>query len=243
MAVDGLLVDTRHRIASTGCGLTHRIKFGQPADLGHQRHVFARAWVDAGNLGQRERQPVGLLLEFAGPVGAVEEIAPRDQPLVAKFSITLQWRGDGREPVQRAALLVGSHQPQLVVLAVQCQQSGGEGGQRFRRHTAPAEVGPRGAVAADRPQGDDAAVVIAVGARGIQDLLDCGGGGRIEVIGAEPALDHRARRSRPNPGGIGACPAKQMQAGHHHGLAGAGLAGQHGQPAVEFSGGRADRAE
>ena len=47
----------------------------------------------------------------------------------------------------------------------------------------------------------------------------------------------------PDPGGVGAGTAEQVQAGDHHRLAGAGLAGQHGQPAVELGGRGADRAQ
>lgn len=38
-------------------------------------------------------------------------------------------------------------------------------------------------------------------------------------------------------------PAQQMQSGDHHGLAGAGLPGQHGQAAVRVGGGRTDGAQ
>ena len=44
-------------------------------------------------------------------------------------------------------------------------------------------------------------------------------------------------------GETGAGTAEQMQAGDHHGLAGTGLAGEHGESAVELGGRGADRAE
>ena len=49
---------------------------------------------------------------------------------------------DVDESVQRRTLFVGTHQPKLIVLAVQGEQFGGEGAQRLRGHTAAAEVGP-----------------------------------------------------------------------------------------------------
>ena len=71
----------------------------------------------------------------------------------------------------------------------------------------------------------------------------CGGRPVAEFGCAEPAFDDGAVGARPHPGGVGAGTAEQVQAGDHHGLAGAGLAGQHGQPAVELGGRRADRAQ
>ena len=59
----------------------------------------------------------------------------------------------------------------------------------------------------------------------------------------EPAFDDGALGARPHPAGVGARAAEQVQAGDHHGLAGPGLPGQHGQPAVELGGGGADGAE
>ena len=172
-----------------------------------------------------------------------DQVAPRDQPLIAQFAVALDQRGDTGIPIESTALFVRTHQPELIILTVQCQQSGGEGGQRLRRHAATAEIGPRRTVAADRTQRDDAAVVIAFGARGVQDLVDRRGGGGVEVRRAEPALHHRTRGTRTHPGGIRPRPAQQVQAGHHHGLAGPGLTGQDGQPAIELGGGRADRAQ
>ena len=59
----------------------------------------------------------------------------------------------------------------------------------------------------------------------------------------EAALDDGAFRAGPDPAGVGAGTAEQMQAGDHHGLARAGLPRQHGQPTVELGGGRPDRTE
>ena len=193
LAVNSLLIGTRQRIPGISGGFAHGIKFRKLTDLRHQRHILAGPRIDAVDLSERELQPVGLLSHLTRTVGAVDEITPRDQPFIAQFAVALQGCRDTGEPVQCPALFVGAHQSQLIVLAVQGQQSGGEGGQGFRRHTAPAEVGPRRSVATDRTQRDDTAVVIAVGARGVQDLVDRRAGGAVEVLGAEPALHHRAR--------------------------------------------------
>ncbi len=199
-AFGNLVHRRRQRGAGTGGGLAQRVEFGQPADVGHQRLVLARRGVDTVDLGQRELQPVGLLRQLAGAVGPVDQIAPGHLPLVAHLLVALEFGLHRREAVERGALLVGAHQPQLVVLAVQGQQPGGERGQRPGRHAAPTEVGPRRAVAAHRAQRDDGAVVIAVGARGVQDLVDLRRGGRVEFVGGEPAFDDGARRSPSAPG-------------------------------------------
>ena len=243
LAVEGVLLGPGQRSACARCGFPNGVQFGEPADLGDQRHIFTGTRIDTRDLGERKLQAVGFLGHLTRPVGAVDQVAPRDQPLIAQFAVALDQCGDTGIPIESTALFVRTHQPELIILTVQCQQSGGECGQGLRRHAATAEIGPRRAVAADRTQRDDAAVVIAIGTRGVQDLVDRRGGGGVEVRGAESALHHRTRGTRTHPGGIRPRPAQQVQAGHHHGLAGPGLTGQDGQSAVELGGGRADRAQ
>ena len=205
----------------------------RPRRVPVRRRRSRRARTSAGRLPAPARAPVGC-----GRPG-------RDGPAASRraAAIALQLRLDVDEPVKRRALLVGPHQPQLVVLAVQRKQFGGERAQRLGGHAAAAEVGARRPVAADRPRGDDAAVVVAVGARGIEDLVDPGGHAVAEFGCGETAFDDRAVGAGAHPGGVGAGPAEQVQARHDHRLARAGLAGQHGQPAVELGGRGADRAQ
>ena len=224
-------------------GLPQRVEFRQPPDVVDQCVVLTGTGVDGVDLPEPELQPVGLLRHFPCPLGSFGEIAASRLPRVADLAIALQQRTDVCEAVKRGALFVSAHEAQLVVLPVQGEQLGGERAQRLRGHTAAAEVGPGGPVAADRSRGDHTAVFVAIGAGGVQNLIDLGGHPVTEVAGAEPALDHGAGRPGPNPGRVGPCAAEQMQSGHHHRLARAGLAGQHGQPAVEFGGRRADRAQ
>lgn len=76
-------------------------------------------------------QPVRLLGHLAGPFGAVHPVAARHQPFVAQFAVALQGGLGPGEAVQRGALFLRAHQPQLVVLPVQCQQPVGQAGQRL----------------------------------------------------------------------------------------------------------------
>src|SRR5215213_434391 len=126
---------------------------------------------------------------------------------------------------------------------MQGEQFGGERTQRFGRHAAAAEVSPRGSVTTDRSRGDDAAVFVAVRAGGVEYLVDQGGHAVTKFTGAEPAFDHGARRTGPDPCRICPCAAEKVQPGDHHRLAGTGFAGQDGQSTVEFGRRRTDRAQ
>ena len=59
----------------------------------------------------------------------------------------------------------------------------------------------------------------------------------------ETSFDHRTVGAGAHPGGVGAGTAEQVQARHDHGLARAGLTGQHGEPAIELGGRGADGSQ
>ena len=127
--------------------LAQRVQLRQPPDVGDERVVLAGLRCDGVDLVEPELQSVRLLRQFARPLRAVDQVAARGQPVLA------QLRGsasavllDVDEAVQRSALLVGTHQPQLIVLAVQCEQFGGEACST----TSPARCGRRGRPATDR---------------------------------------------------------------------------------------------
>ena len=125
------------------CGrFAQRVQLRQPLDVGDERVVLTGLRCDGVDLVERELEPVRFLRQLARPLRAVDEVAARRQPVVAQLPIARQLLLDVDEPVQRRTLLVGAHQPKLVVLAVQGEQFGGEGAQRLRGHAAPAEVGP-----------------------------------------------------------------------------------------------------
>jgi len=88
-----------------------------------------------------------------------------------------------------------------------------------------------------------AAVLVALGARGDEDLVDLGRHTVAEFGCAETAFDNGPVSSGAHPAGVGARTAEQVQPRHHHGLSGAGLAGQHGQPAIELGGRGADGSQ
>ncbi len=109
--------------------------------------VLAGLRVDRVDLVEAELQPVGLLRQFACPLGTVGEVAAGVDCHVSRtVAVPLQLRADVGEAVQRGALLVAAHQPQLIVLPVQGQQFGGEACSA----TSPARCGHRGRPATGR---------------------------------------------------------------------------------------------
>ena len=122
--------------------LPQRVEFGQPADVLGERVVLPGLGCHRVDLVEREGQPVGLLGQFTGAFPAVRQIASGVQPLLMQQLVALQPTAEVGEPVQRGALFVRSHQPQLIVLAVHGEQFTGEVAQRLRRDAAAAEVGP-----------------------------------------------------------------------------------------------------
>ena len=223
--------------------LPHRVQLGQPADVLDERVVLAGLRSDGVDLVQSELEPIGLLRELTCPLCAVDQVTARGQPVLAQLPVSLQRFLDVDEAVQGRTLFVGTHQPELIVLAVQREQLSGERAQRLRGHTTAAEVCPRRAVAADGTGGDDAAVVVTFGSRGIQDLVDLDGDVFAEFTCGETAFDDRALGSGAHSGGVCAGATEQVQTRDDHRLAGAGLAGEHGETAIELGGRGADRAQ
>ena len=77
----------------------------------------------------------------------------------------------------------------------------------------------------------------------VEDLVDLDGHAVAEFDCGETPFDNRTVGARTHPGRIGAGTAEQVQARHDHGLARAGLAGQHGEPAIELGGRGADGSQ
>ena len=224
-------------------GITQRVQLGQPADIVDERVVLARLRCDRVDLVQAELETIGFLGEFPRPLLTVGQVAASGQPVIAQRAIALQLLLDIGGAVQGPALLVGTHQPELVILAVQCQQFGGEGAQRLRGHAAATKVGARRPLTADRTGRDDAAVVVTFCPRGIQHLVDAPGHSLAEFACGEAAFDNSAVSAGTHPAGVRAAAAEQVQPRDDHGLAGAGLPGEHSESAIEFRGRGADRAQ
>ena len=181
---------------------------------------------DGLDLLQAVPQDVGGLRQLAGLAAAALEVGGELAPALVGRAVAveqLQVVGAG-VAVEGAALLGRPGQPQLVGLAVHGEQALGELGDHADRDAAAAEEGPGPALGAHRAGEDQAAVVVGVGA-GVGGALPRPGesGGQ-----HEPALDP-GPAGGADPAGVGPAAEEQGQAGDHHGLAGAGLAGDDGE--------------
>ncbi len=185
-------------------GFAQRVQLRKPTDIVDQRLILAGLRCDGVDLVEPELEQVRFLGQFPRPLLAVDQITAGGQPVVSHGAVALQWALDVGEPIQRRALFVGSHQAQLIVLAVQGEQLVGEAAQRSRRYAAPAEVGTRRPVAADRTGGDDASVVVALRARGFEELVDQRSHALAEFGCGETTFDDRAIGAGAHPGSVGA---------------------------------------
>ncbi len=144
--------------------------------------------------------------------------------------------GDGlaRVAVQRAALAGRPQQPLLVGLPVHGDQVLAEFGEQPDGHRPAADVRPGAALGGDGTADQQGAVVeFGAGLDGAQGRRGVGGQ-------FEPALDHRPAGAAAYQARVGAAAEQQAEAGHHHGLAGAGLAGDDGEPRCQFDHGVLD---
>ena len=140
-------------------------------------------------------------------------------------------------PVERATLLGRPGQPQLIGLTVHREQPLGELGDHAHRDAAAAEERPGPAFGAHRAGEDEAAVVVGVGA-GVGGALPRGGFGGQD----EPSL-HAGTPGGADPAGVGPTTEEQGQAGHDHGLAGAGLPRDDREPTAQLEGDVVDRSQ
>src|SRR5690606_1196712 len=133
------------------------------------------------------------------------------------------------EPVESVALVTGSQQRLLGVLAVDLDRPAAQFGHVSRCAEAAVDVGsrpPRGRHdPSEHPLRAVAARAVAIGTVG------------------EQALDHRGVGPRSNPRGIGSRTAEQAESLDHHGLARAGLARERGQTGGKGDPGLGDHPE
>jgi hypothetical protein len=113
-------------------------------------------------------------------------------------------------------------------------------GQHRERHGAPADVGAGPALDRHGAAHQQRAVVIGLGA-GVEHAIVHGGA---DVLGKlQPPVDGAPGPVGADPAGVGAPAEEQAEAGHDHGLARAGLAGDDRQARPEGKGGVVDNAQ
>ena len=103
------------------------------------------------------------------------------------------------------------------------------------RHAAPAQVGAGASVAADGAHRDDGAVLVSLGAGRFEQPghRPCDAPRPTSSVMNRPSTTARAAPST-HPARVGPRTAEQVQAGHDHRLARAGLAGEHRQAVMEL---------
>ena len=141
------------------------------------------------------------------------------------------------EGVERLPLRARLQQPVLVGLAVDGDQRLGHLGQPGDRHRGAAHERTGPALGRD-VAGQQHVVALDLAAGLVDGRGDVG-----QVAHPQRALDPGGPAARPDRPAVGAAAEQQPERGHHHRLAGAGLAGDHGQPGPELQGGRLDHAE
>ena len=218
---------------------TQRVGVAEPLGLGVQGVVLTGLGSDCLDLLESVPEDVGGLGQLARLTAAALEVGGELPPVRVGRAVAVEQLevGGPRVPVEGATLLGRAGQPQLVGLAVDGEQPLGELTHDADRNAPATEEGPGAALGADGAGQDEAAVVVRLGA-GVGRPLPRRRGGRQE----EPALHARATGGA-NPAGIGPSTEEQGQAGHHHGLAGAGLARDDGEAAAELQGDVVDRPQ
>ena len=134
--------------------------------------------------------------------------------------------GGAAEAVQGLPLGLRLEQPVLVGLAVHGDERLGHRGQRGDRHRGAAHERARAPLGRDGA-GQQHPLVLDLAARVLHGL-----GHRRR--GVHDALDARVAGAGADRAGVGAAAQEQPEGGHEHRLAGAGLAGDHGEPGPEL---------
>ncbi len=212
-------------------------EFGQPLVL---------AWLGCGglDLGHRDAQLVGL----AGTTIALGDEHVELPAMLLPGAVGGAVVGEhGRElgaaePVEGLALRTGRTQPHLVGLAVHDNELAADLAQHPDRGGAAADRGAAAALCGDRAAEDELCAAVT---------------GLVEITAgvAHPLGDHACRRHDPvpfddglpaagtNDAAVGSLAQQEPEGGDHHGLAGTGLAGEHGETGPDRQPRLADHAE
>ncbi|EQD77883.1 Negative regulator of class I heat shock protein [mine drainage metagenome] len=138
--------------------------------------------------------------------------------------------------IEQGQLLLALQQRLMLVLAVDLQQMRGQFAQLRQRHRAA--VDPRARTARGGQHAAQAAVPVIVQGLRVQPSARGGAGGEVEF-----GADLGAFRAAAHQCGVGARAAKQQQRVDQQRLAGAGLAGDHGQAGAQRDFGPGDYSQ
>ena len=221
----------QHRVRALGHALD-QIDMSETTDFRLQRRIFAGDGGDRLHLREAKSEQVGFLCPLAlTPADLLDlgaDAGQRREGLPVALE-ALSSIGAG-EAVERRALHRRTQQAALVSLPVDGHQRLRQLGQQADRHGAAAGEGPGASLRGQRPPEQQCAVIEV--APGVERANDGG-----VVLGEhEPTVDLRPLVTAAHQRGVAAAAQEQAEPREQHGLAGAGLAGDRGEPRAELEG-------
>ena len=210
----------------------------EPRRLHAQHLVLPRPGVERLDPFEADPQGLGLSRSLGRGGAQVGELGLGLAQLGVDDAVGGEVGGQGRtaERVEHLAVLVGAAQPPLVGLAVHRDEVLGELTEQPDGRGPTADVGPRAAVGRHRAHEDEPVGDVGAGLGRTSE-------GGVALGEVEHALDDGTVGAGAHEPGVAAPTEQQAQPGDDHRLAGAGLAGEHREPAVERQGGVVDDAE
>jgi hypothetical protein len=206
-------------------GGRERLRVPEPLGLGRQLDVLARPGLHRRDLVEPEAQHVGFLGPFTSARGDLVQLGGDATQPPVRARVLGERHGDrvARVPVEGLPLPGQLEQPLLVRLAVHGHELVRELGEQPHGHGTPAQVCARASLGGNGTADQQRPVVeLGPGLLGPYD-------GRGAVGYGYPPLHDRVLGPDPHEGRVGAAAQQQAQAGDHHRLARAGLAGHGGE--------------
>jgi hypothetical protein len=227
------------QLVGEGGRLLQGLGVGQPLGLRGQLGRLPHPHLGGVDLLQLVAEQVDLALALPGPGGQVVELAgdhAQAPPAGGEGGPGLEG-GVAGVAVEQVTLDPGAEQVLELVLTVDLDQGPDHLGDRGHGGHAALELGPAAPLDQDLAGDHDLAVLVAHPG-GLQ------GGGDLEVVaGLEAALDQRGRAPGPDRARVGPPPEQQGEGVDDHGLAGAGLAGEHVEAGRDLEAGIIDDPE
>ena len=217
------------------CRQPERIGVRQPAGQRGQLDILALLGCGCVDLRESVLEHIGLTSQLRHPAGAVPQCRVGSPPLLVGGPVVDEL--DPGEAIQGGALLGRPGEPKLVGLTVHGEQPLREVTEHGDRSSGTTDVGPRAAGRAHGPAQHQRRAVIE-GSAGISYA-----GRHVIVHVLDPTIDARLLRTDADPCRVSPTAEQQQEAGHHHGLARAGLAGDDGESRAERQDGIVDDAE
>jgi hypothetical protein len=210
-------------LVGEGGRLLQGLGVGEPLGLGRQLGRLPHPDLGGVDLLQLVAEQVDLPLALPGPGDKVVELAgdgAQSPPAGAEGSPEVEG-GLAGVAVEQVALDPGAEQVLELVLAVDLDQRADDLGDHGHGGHAALELGAAAPLGQDLAGDHDLAVLVG-------DPGGRQGGGDLGVVaGVEAAFHQRRRPAGPDRARVGPPPEQQGEGVDDHGLAGAGLAGEH----------------